>query len=746
MAHESYDKQTAELILCRQILQQLEEEVKTTRVHFQASKTQVDQLQKELKDAYLEKTLLIAKLEEKQNELKTASKTVVQNEESVVQFSIIVEESIVLQLNVLSGDTPYDRKALDEFDRLKLEREVQEKTKTSNDLRKFLNKVENEKQNLQLKLTENETEITKLTKEITQLKEALEQSHSISESNSLEIKELEQSAKDDAIQFQTDRDLLQQQISNSQASIKDLKQQTSDLTLSLTQFKSISENLRKEKELLVFQLERLQSQVKELELHQMDATSLYKEYKQLKSDHCEFKSLKRSHEEMQDALRVAYESTQTQLLQLEQQRTIEKDTSTSRILELTKELEKSRNLEMSIKEKYQNSITECFELKGRFSEMESELIRCQNQIASLQSHQESKIEELEQYIHQLRGQSMEFPLSKEAKKQKTIPPIAEEDEIEVTCFSTQMSPEQLIIEATKLVWKLKQEKLKSAQKDEYVEFIRQSQKSKNQFIQKQENEKWKLKNEVKELKSELGELQRKLKSRKSVEEASNKELQLTAVRFKDEQSLSQKLSNRVKKSLEKIQIQALLVENSRLRSDPFSSHLSQSGPSTMETMASVRDLQQLNLSLERKLRETELELKFIKKQKIEDEEGKKIRADHEIEIENKNLKSKICNLEVLLQHSTMQCSTMEKTFDDLKQTRDQLMENLSREEEIKLMKRMVAEAEFEKSKASLEAKRELERNGKLQEQLERSIHEQSQIKSELELLKHQMQDVVSHGQ
>lgn len=145
------------------------------------------------------------------------------------------------------------------------------------------------------------------------------------------------------------------------------------------------------------------------------------------------------------------------------------------------------------------------------------------------------------------------------------------------------------------------------------------------------------------------------------------------------------------------QIQVLLNENSRLRSDPFSSHLTHSGDHRSDTFASIKDLTHQNLSvlplkhaktqlclifssLERKLKEVEAEMEFLKKQKTENEDSKHSRIDHEMEIENKKLKSKICNLEVLLQHSNMQCSNMEKTFNDLKQTRDRRIENLSREE------------------------------------------------------------------
>lgn len=88
----------------------------------------------------------------------------------------------------------------------------------------------------------------------------------------------------------------------------------------------------------------------------------------------------------------------------------------------------------------------------------------------------------------------------------------------------------------------------------------------------------------------------------------------------------------------------------------------------------------ISSSLERKLKEVEAEVEFLKKRKIENEDSKKFKMDQEMEIENQKLRSKICNLEVLLQHSTMQCSIMEKTFNDLKQTRDRRIENLNREE------------------------------------------------------------------
>lgn len=145
------------------------------------------------------------------------------------------------------------------------------------------------------------------------------------------------------------------------------------------------------------------------------------------------------------------------------------------------------------------------------------------------------------------------------------------------------------------------------------------------------------------------------------------------------------------------QIQVLLNENSRLRSDPFSSHLTHSRDHGSDIFASIKDLTDQNLSvnhsldfnfrfswffssLERRLKDVEAEVEFLKKQKTENEDSKNAKINHEMEIENKKLKSKICNLEVLLQHSNMQCSNMEKTFNDFKQTRDRRIENLSREE------------------------------------------------------------------
>lgn len=163
------------------------------------------------------------------------------------------------------------------------------------------------------------------------MKEQLEEKTSLSEARSEKITELEKTAKETELKFEKERGILQEKLNSSQASIQELKQQTTDLSTHLSQLKSVSENLRKEKELLVLQLEQLQKQVTELESHQMDATSLYKEYKQLKSVNCEFKSLKRSHEEMQDALRAAHETTQTQLLQLEKQRNSEKEISSSKV-------------------------------------------------------------------------------------------------------------------------------------------------------------------------------------------------------------------------------------------------------------------------------------------------------------------------------------------------------------------------------------------------------------------------------
>lgn len=283
---------------------------------------------------------------------------------------------------------------------------------------------------------------------MTQLKEGLEEKTSLAEVRSEKITELEKAAKESTFNFEKERDLLQERLNSSQASIQELKEQNKDLSTHLSQLKSVSENLRKEKELLVLQLEQLQMQVTELESHQMDATSLYKEYKQLKSINCEFKSLKRSHEEMEDALRAAHETTQTQLLQLEKQRNSEKEISSSRILQLNEEIAKTRNSELNLKLKYQEKVEECFNLKDRFTNLEIELNQNKIQMEDLKNQEESKIEELEQYIAHLRGQSMVFPLSKTKKQRLNPSPKDDHQSIEI---SAQSSPQQLLIHCTELV-------------------------------------------------------------------------------------------------------------------------------------------------------------------------------------------------------------------------------------------------------------------------------------------------------
>lgn len=103
---------------------------------------------------------------------------------------------------------------------------------------------------------------------------------------------------------------------------------------------------------------------------------------------------------------------------------------------------------MNLKLKYQEKVEECFNLKERFTNLENELNQHKIEMADLKSQEESKIEELEQYIAHLRGQSMVFPLSK-TKRQRLNP--SQEDHHQSVELLSQSSPQELLIHCTELV-------------------------------------------------------------------------------------------------------------------------------------------------------------------------------------------------------------------------------------------------------------------------------------------------------
>lgn len=117
-------------------------------------------------------------------------------------------------------------------------------------------------------------------------------------------------------------------------------------------------------------------------------------------------------------------------------------------MELSEEIEKTRSSELNLKLKYQEKVEECFNLKERFTTLENELSEYKNQMEDLKSQEESKIEELEQYVAHLHGQSMVFPLSKTKKQKLNQSPEDDHQSIEV---SAQSSPQELLIHCTELV-------------------------------------------------------------------------------------------------------------------------------------------------------------------------------------------------------------------------------------------------------------------------------------------------------
>ena len=77
-------------------------------------------------------------------------------------------------------------------------------------------------------------------------------------------------------------------------------------------------------------VEQLQSQVSELESHQLEKSSLYREYRQLKSKDLEIEALKEMHGEREEAWVNAKASLQHELQQIRQFQALEAEQHTSK--------------------------------------------------------------------------------------------------------------------------------------------------------------------------------------------------------------------------------------------------------------------------------------------------------------------------------------------------------------------------------------------------------------------------------
>lgn len=166
--------------------------------------------------------------------------------------------------------------------------------------------------------------------------------------------------------------------------------------------------------------------------------------------------------------------------------------------------------------------------------------------------------------------------------------------------------------------KLKAERMTSKQKDEYVAFMRSAQRTKNAFIQSQEEENWRLQKvnrfsrfltkvhvmqQVNDLQTTVTTLTAKLGQFEHADVPDRSCVSALQSDLCHQETINRELAQQVEHAETAtthdrflVQVRSLLQENSRLRSDPFAMHMVHDPASKANKICSVEDLQGQNMS------------------------------------------------------------------------------------------------------------------------------------------------------